>query len=91
MFSHGRLEANLDNFAQSIFGMNLVDFDPQTRNLSVSKHMWLYFVISIPLTVVTLLCWRWRMRIYRQGYGIEDSMERGRRNSVSSESGIELV
>lgn len=54
--------------------MNLVDFDSESRNLLVSKQLWLYFVISIPLTVMTLACWRWTMHTYRRGYlGEENS------------------
>lgn len=46
--------------------MNLVDFDSDSHNLLVSNQFWLYFVISIPLTVVTLVCWRWKMESYRK-------------------------
>ncbi|KAF2438505.1 hypothetical protein P171DRAFT_491170 [Karstenula rhodostoma CBS 690.94] len=79
------------SFVATIFGMNLVDFDSQSRNLAVSNQMWLYFVISVPLTAVTLLCWRWRMRIYRQGYGMEDMKSQDDTKSLRSNSDIEMV
>lgn len=41
--------------------MNLVAFDSGSRKLLLSRHLWLYFVISIPLTIVTLVCWKWNM------------------------------
>ena len=44
--------------------MNLVEFDSDSRNLVMSKQFWLYFVISIPLTILTLACWKWRTRMY---------------------------
>lgn len=47
-----------------MFGMNLVDFDNDSRNLLVSKQLWLYFVISVPLTLATLVCWRSKMQSY---------------------------
>jgi hypothetical protein len=53
---------------QTMFGMNLLDFNSDSRNLVVSNQLWLYFVISVPLTVVTLACWRFSMWRYRQSY-----------------------
>ncbi|KAI4659142.1 uncharacterized protein J4E78_005566 [Alternaria triticimaculans] len=53
------------SFVATMFGMNLVDFDTESRNLVLSKQLWLYFVISVPLTALTLACWKWRMRLYR--------------------------
>ncbi|KAI4678740.1 uncharacterized protein J4E84_008558 [Alternaria hordeiaustralica] len=42
------------SFVATMFGMNLVDFDSESRNLVLSKQLWLYFVISVPLTALTL-------------------------------------
>ncbi|KAJ8117088.1 hypothetical protein OPT61_g1628 [Boeremia exigua] len=61
------------SFVATMFGMNLVDFDSESRNLLVSNQLWLYFIISVPLTVMTLACWRWRMQSYRRGYLEEES------------------
>ncbi|KAH6629840.1 hypothetical protein C7974DRAFT_194269 [Boeremia exigua] len=61
------------SFVATVFGMNLVDFNAESRNLVVSSQFWLYFVISVPLTVVTLACWRCRMQRYRKGYVKEDT------------------
>jgi hypothetical protein len=70
-----------------MFGMNLVEFDSESRNLLVSKQLWLYFVISVPLTVMTLACWRWRMQTYRRGYLEEasKSLEYGKSTDNTSE------
>jgi hypothetical protein len=48
-----------------MFGMNLVAFNADTRNLVVSHQFWLYFMVSVPLTAVTLGCWRFSMQRYR--------------------------
>lgn len=53
------------SFVATLFGMNLVDFDEETRDLVVSHKLWLYFVISVPLTAATLVCWRYIMRNYQ--------------------------
>lgn len=57
---------------QSIFGMNLVEFDSDSHNLVVSKQFWLYFVISVPLTAATLVCWQCWMHAYRHSHLTED-------------------
>ncbi|KAF3034335.1 hypothetical protein E8E12_005961 [Didymella heteroderae] len=49
------------SFVATMFGMNLVDFDSASRNLVLSNQLWLYFAVSIPLTALTLACWKWRM------------------------------
>lgn len=65
---------------QTMFGMNLVDFDSESRNLVVSNQFWLYFMISVPLTAVTLACWHCRIQKYRKCYpddGKEPVEDRG--------------
>lgn len=74
-----------------MFGMNLVDFDPDSRSLLVSNQLWLYFVISVPLTVATLACWRWRMRTYRKGYLEEERKAEKCTRSMDNNSDIEMV
>lgn len=53
------------SFVATMFGMNLVAFNDDTRNLVVSHQFWLYFMVSVPLTAVTLACWRFSMQRYR--------------------------
>ncbi|OSS48593.1 hypothetical protein B5807_06931 [Epicoccum nigrum] len=60
------------SFVASIFGMNLVDFDSDSHNIVVSKQFWLYFVISVPLTAATLVCWQCWMHAYRHSHLTED-------------------
>lgn len=74
-----------------MFGMNLVEFDSGSRNLVMSNQFWLYFVISIPLTALTLACWKWRMQMYRKGYKIEDRVPVTNTKPLRSTSDIEMV
>jgi hypothetical protein len=71
--------------------MNLVDFDSKSRNLVVSNQLWLYFMISVPLTAVTLACWRYRMQTYRKSYliGEKQPLEDGKKDGSSVN--IEMV
>jgi hypothetical protein len=71
--------------------MNLVDFDSETRNLIVSNQFWLYFMITVPLTAVTLACWRCRMQTYRKGYVIEGTNPTEDTSSVKSNADIDMV
>lgn len=71
--------------------MNLVDFDSHSHSLLVSNQFWLYFVISIPLTVVTLVCWRWKMQSYRKADPTEDTENDRRIKTMDLTSDIEMV
>jgi len=75
-----------------MFGMNLVDFDSKSRNLVLSKQLWLYFVISVPLTALTLACWKWRMRMYRDGdmNEHEERKSRAKGKQLKSNPDIEM-
>lgn len=39
--------------------MNLFDFDNSNRGLSISTQFWIFPVIAIPLTALTLGTWYW--------------------------------
>jgi hypothetical protein len=71
--------------------MNLVDFDPESRNLVVSNQFWLYFTISVPLTAVTLVCWRCRMHAYRKGSIDDDAPATAGKRDIMSDANIEMV
>ena len=79
------------NKSQTMFGMNLVDFDSSSHNLLVSKQLWLYFVIAIPLTAATLMCWRYKLRSYREDYLMEDTKREKRMARLKINSDIEMV
>ncbi|OAL48073.1 hypothetical protein IQ07DRAFT_112162 [Pyrenochaeta sp. DS3sAY3a] len=79
------------SFVATMFGMNLVDFDTDTRNLLVSNQFWLYFLVSIPLTAVTLACWRCRMRTYRRGYISSETDSTAQDSSQKNRMDIEMV
>ncbi|KAI4611678.1 hypothetical protein J4E83_007928 [Alternaria metachromatica] len=78
------------SFVATMFGMNLVDFDSESRNLVLSKQLWLYFVISVPLTALTLACWKWRMRMYRDGDMYEEGRSTVKVGPRKSNSDIEM-
>lgn len=47
---------------QSLFGMNFFNFNSDSNNpyidgISMSKNFWLYWIITIPLTIATLGIW----------------------------------
>ena len=52
------LRALLTRASQTIFGMNLFNFDDKSRNLIASPMLWLYFATWLPLTLVTLAGYR---------------------------------
>ncbi|KAF2129636.1 hypothetical protein P153DRAFT_22948 [Dothidotthia symphoricarpi CBS 119687] len=82
---------NKAEHAQTMFGMNLVDFDSGSRDLVLSNQLWLYFVISVPLTALTLAYWKWRMQMYREGYMIEERRPGIDTKPLKSNSDIEMV
>lgn len=43
--------------SKTLLGSNLIDFDTETRNIIVSHQFWLFFVIALPLTGLTILGW----------------------------------
>ncbi|KAJ8115232.1 hypothetical protein OPT61_g3078 [Boeremia exigua] len=79
------------SFVATMFGMNLVDFDSSSHNLLVSRQFWLYFVIAIPLTAATLMCWRYKLRSYREDYLMEDTKREKRMARLEINSDIEMV
>jgi hypothetical protein len=74
-----------------MFGTNLIAFDTDTRNLLVSNQFWLYFLVSIPLTAVTLACWRCRMQTYRKGYNSSEEDSIGQDSPQKNRTDIEEV
>jgi hypothetical protein len=47
------------NYMQSVLGMNIFDFDDTTGRLRASrKDIWIFFVITVPLTIITLFTWQ---------------------------------
>lgn len=71
--------------------MNLLDIDSKFHDLLVSNQFWLYFVISIPLTIATMVCWRWRMQTYRKGYLMENTENEKGTKTMDITSDIEMV
>ncbi|KKY18572.1 hypothetical protein UCDDS831_g05852 [Diplodia seriata] len=43
------------SFVASLFGMNFFDFDEQSNRMKMSKDAWIYLLVTIPLTAVTVL------------------------------------
>ncbi|KAL5363349.1 hypothetical protein BJX96DRAFT_177989 [Aspergillus floccosus] len=47
------------SFVSTLLGMNLFDFDNSSRGFSISTQFWIFPVIAIPLTLLTLGTWYW--------------------------------
>jgi len=45
---------------QTLFGMNFFSFEP--GEVIVSRHFWIYWALSVPMTVATLALWFWWSR-----------------------------
>lgn len=50
-------------------GMNLFIFDTETRQLVVSSQFWLYFILALPLTAITLILGRWQIERQKRKSG----------------------
>ncbi|ORY05178.1 hypothetical protein BCR34DRAFT_48884 [Clohesyomyces aquaticus] len=50
-------------FIAAIFGMNFFQFDTPSRTLIVAKSIWQYFVIAIPITIITIIIWNYWVRL----------------------------
>lgn len=50
------------SFIATVMGMNFFIQDLETRRIIVSPQFWIYFSVSIPLTVITIVFWRWQAR-----------------------------
>ncbi|OCL04849.1 hypothetical protein AOQ84DRAFT_109095 [Glonium stellatum] len=46
------------SFMASVFGMNFFRMG-NGNNIVISPEFWIYIVISIPITIATMMCWRW--------------------------------
>jgi hypothetical protein len=71
--------------------MNLVDFNTESRDLVLSNQFWLYFMVSIPLTALTLAYWKWRIRAYREGYTSEEMKSVLRMEVLKSRPDVDMV
>jgi Mg2+ and Co2+ transporter CorA len=60
-------------FVSSLFGMNFFSFDEENgqQRWGISRNFWLYWAITVPLTLCTMVIWalanhgdlvRWRLR-----------------------------
>ncbi|KAL3494903.1 hypothetical protein BJX62DRAFT_222935 [Aspergillus germanicus] len=46
------------SFVSTLFGMNFFDFG-ESGNLEISHHFWIFIILAVPLTVVTVGSWYW--------------------------------
>jgi hypothetical protein len=68
-----RPKANSSN-AQTLFGSQLFYLTP-THTLEVSPHIWIFFAISIPLTIVTMAWWLSKKRNYENKISESDKCQ----------------
>ncbi|KAI0136669.1 hypothetical protein BJ170DRAFT_24585 [Xylariales sp. AK1849] len=56
-------------FTSGFFGMGFFTTDPDSGGqLIVAPYLWVYFLLAIPMTALTLLYWRWKSRQLRAKY-----------------------
>ncbi|KAK7739750.1 hypothetical protein SLS53_005720 [Cytospora paraplurivora] len=46
------------DFIASLFGMSIFDWQPENGDSVVSSRFWIYWCLTIPLTIVILVLWR---------------------------------
>lgn len=49
-------------FHKSIFGMTFFAFTPKSSGWSTSSQFWIYWVVTIPVTLATWVIWRFLTR-----------------------------
>ncbi|KAH7328508.1 hypothetical protein B0I35DRAFT_403864 [Stachybotrys elegans] len=58
-------------YLASIFGMAFFNFE-EGKDPTVSSQLWIYFAVTVPVTVVILLLWKWYDRRREAKYRKED-------------------
>lgn len=53
-------------FVSTLFSMSFFNYDQQTRHWKMSGWIWVYFVIAVPLTALTIAAWIWGAKIWSQ-------------------------
>jgi hypothetical protein len=61
--------------AKGLFGSNLFAFSSDTWNFEMSPQIWIYFVATIPLTIVTLGYWKYKTNQQRKKKKKEEAEE----------------
>ncbi|KAH8687386.1 hypothetical protein BGZ60DRAFT_6714 [Tricladium varicosporioides] len=65
-------------FVSAIFSMSFFNYDPDNERFKVSKHFWLYWVVAIPITIVTGSLWQfWHKLFPPKLIGVEVLQPRG--------------
>ena len=59
---------------QTLFSMTFFNFSPgtdtQKESWNVSNHLWVYFSVAVPFTVLTMAAWLWWQHSLHRGYTI---------------------
>ncbi|KAL4756019.1 uncharacterized protein BDW70DRAFT_154510 [Aspergillus foveolatus] len=53
------------SFVSTLLGMNLFDYGPE-GNLEISHHFWIFVILAVPLTALTVGSWYWLVRRRRR-------------------------
>ena len=53
-------------FVSTLFSMSFFNFDQELGSWKMSGWIWVYFVIAVPLTVMTIAVWVWGARVWRR-------------------------
>jgi membrane protein implicated in regulation of membrane protease activity len=60
-------------YLASIFGMSFFNMNGDASSWEASPLVWIYFVITIPLTLAIVVAWRWWDRRRERRYAEEDA------------------
>lgn len=53
-------------FVSTLFSMSFFNYDGESGRWKMSGWIWVYFVIAVPLTALTIAAWIWGARIWRR-------------------------
>jgi len=58
-------------FVSTLFSMSFFNYDQELRRWKMSGWIWVYFVIAVPLTALTIAAWIWGAKLWRRLAGDE--------------------
>lgn len=76
-------------FVASFFAMPLLDWNATHEDAVVTDRFWIYWAVTIPLTVAVILCWLtffWRKDFLKLLHSLNVSLVRQRRNRKDAEA-----
>lgn len=62
-------------FVSTLFSMSFFNYDQERERWKMSGWIWVYFVIAVPLTALTIAAWIWGAKLWKQLAGDEKNKE----------------